>query len=77
MAHAAVGGWRGPRNPPQQGLVGGARSTQDERRELAREVFDEIRIRDGKLVAVKPRPEYVPLFAYSIWKENQYVPRLL
>ena len=47
--------------------------TQDQRRELVREVFDEIRLRGGKLVAVKPRPEYVPLFAYSIWKENQYV----
>ena len=47
--------------------------TQDQRRELAREVFDEIRFRDGKLVAVEPRPEYVPLFAYRIWKENQYV----
>ena len=47
--------------------------TQDQRRELVREVFDEIRILDGKLVAVKPRPEYVPLFAYSIWKEAQYV----
>ena len=40
---------------------------------MARDVFDEIRIRDGKLVAVKPRSESVPLFAYSIWKENQYV----
>ena len=47
--------------------------TQDQRRELALGVFDEIRIRDGKLVAVKPQPEYLPLFAYSIWKENQYV----
>ena len=46
--------------------------TQDHRRDLAREVFDEIRIHDGKLVAVKPRPEYLPLFAYGIWKENQY-----
>ena len=47
--------------------------TQEQRRELAREVFDEIRLRDGKLVAVKPRPEYAPLFAYSLWKESQYV----
>ena len=47
--------------------------TQGQRRELARQVFDEIRLRNGKIVAVKPRPEYVPLFAYSIWKENQYV----
>ncbi len=42
--------------------------TQDQRGDLAREVFDEIRLRDGKLVAVKPRPQYAPLFAYSIWK---------
>ena len=47
--------------------------TQEQRRDFAREVFDEIRLREGKIVAVKPRPEYVPLFAYSIWKENQYV----
>ena len=36
-------------------------------------VLDEIRLRDGNLVAVKPRPEYAPLFAYSLWKECQYV----
>ena len=47
--------------------------TQEKRRELVREVFDEIRIREGKLVAVKPRPDYAPLFAYSIWNENQEV----
>ena len=47
--------------------------TQEQRRELTREVFDEVRIREGKLVAVKPRPDYVPLFAYSIWKVNQEV----
>jgi len=47
--------------------------TQEQRRELTREIFDEIRIREGKLVAVKPRPDYAPLFAYSIWKANQEV----
>ena len=47
--------------------------TQEQRRGLAREVFDAIRIRGGKLVAVKPRPDYAPLFAYSIWKANQEV----
>ena len=47
--------------------------TQQQRRDLAREVFDEIRLRDGKLVAVKPQPEYAPLFAYSIWNEGQNV----
>ncbi|MDA1128574.1 MAG: hypothetical protein O2913_07745 [Chloroflexi bacterium] len=42
--------------------------TQDQRRDLAREVFDEIRLREGRLVAVKPHPEYAPLFAYSLWE---------
>ena len=42
--------------------------TPDQRRDLTREVFDEVRLREGKLVAVKPRAEYVPLFAYSVWK---------
>ena len=47
--------------------------TQEQRRELARKVFDEIRLRNGNLVAVKPRPEYAPLFAYSLWEKGQYV----
>ena len=47
--------------------------TQDQRRELIREVFEEIRLRNGKLVAIKPRAEYVPLFAYSIWNQDLYV----
>ena len=47
--------------------------TQDQRRELIREVFEEIRLRNGKLVAIKPRAEYIPLFAYSIWKQDLYV----
>jgi len=42
--------------------------TAEQGRELAREVFEEIRLRQGKLVAVKPRPQYAPLFAYSIWR---------
>ena len=49
------------------------RVTQEQRRYLAREAFEEIRIRDRKLVAVRPQPEYVPHFAYSLWKENQYL----
>ena len=47
--------------------------TQVQRRELAREAFDEIRLRDGKLVAVKPRAQYALLFAYSLWNENRDV----
>ncbi|MFH1140219.1 MAG: recombinase family protein [Chloroflexota bacterium] len=42
--------------------------TAEQRRELAREVFEEVRLREGRLAAVKPRPEYAPLFAYSIWR---------
>jgi DNA invertase Pin-like site-specific DNA recombinase len=44
--------------------------TPEQRRELAREVFEEVRLREGRLAAVKPRPEYAPLFAYSIWRYN-------
>ncbi len=44
--------------------------TPEQRRDLTREVFDEVRLREGKLVAVKPRAEYLPLFAYSVWKET-------
>ena len=44
--------------------------TSEQRRNMAREVFQEIRIREGQLVAVKPRSQYAPLFAYSLWKEN-------
>jgi len=41
-----------------------------QRQALAREVFVELRLREGKLAAVKPRPGYAPLFAYSIWRSN-------
>ena len=47
--------------------------TLEQRRDLAREVFDEIRIREGKLVGVKLRPHYAPLFAYRFYKGNQEV----
>lgn len=42
----------------------------DHRRSVAREVFEEVRLRSGTLVAVKPKPAYQPLFAYQVWKEN-------
>ena len=45
--------------------------TPEQRRDLAREVFEELRIREGDLVAVRPRPQYVPLFAYSLWHRHQ------
>ena len=42
----------------------------EHRREMAREVFQEIRLSEGKLVAVKPKPEYAPLFAYGLLRQN-------
>ena len=42
----------------------------EQRRDLAREVFEELRLRKGELVAVRPRPTYAPLFAYSLWKDQ-------
>ncbi len=44
--------------------------TPEQRRKLAREVFEEIQLKEGKLAAVKQRPEYAPLFAYSVWRYN-------
>ena len=44
--------------------------TDEQRRDLAREVFEEVRLDNGAVVAVKPRPQYAPLFAYSIWRDN-------
>ncbi len=37
---------------------------------LAMEVFQEVRLREGGLVAVRPRPEYAPLFAYALWRQH-------
>ena len=45
--------------------------TQEQRRELAREVFEEVRLREGRLVGVQPRKQYAPLFAYSLWKQHK------
>ena len=44
--------------------------TPRQRRDLTREDFQEVRLRQGKLVAVEPRPQYVPLFAYGLWHRN-------
>ena len=38
----------------------------EQRRDMAREVFQEMLLRAGKLVAVTPKPNYAPLFAYSL-----------
>jgi len=37
-------------------------------RALAREVFQEVRLKEGRLVAVRPR--YAPLFAYALWCQH-------
>jgi DNA invertase Pin-like site-specific DNA recombinase len=39
----------------------------EQRRDLARVVFEEIRLQDGHLTAIKPQPQYAPLFAYALW----------
>ena len=44
--------------------------TPEQRRELAREVFEELRLREGRLVGAKPRAQYAPLFAYSVWAQQ-------
>ncbi|MDO8532157.1 MAG: hypothetical protein Q7T26_08320 [Dehalococcoidia bacterium] len=45
--------------------------TPRQHRNLAGEVFEEIRLRGQTLVAFKPRPHHAPLFAYSIWRQQQ------
>ncbi|MBI4235739.1 MAG: recombinase family protein [Chloroflexi bacterium] len=44
--------------------------TPEERRDLVRRVFEEVRLRESSLVAVKPRPEYLSLVAYSLWRSS-------
>jgi len=44
--------------------------TSAQQRGLAREVFQEVRLREGRLVAVRPRPKYAPLFAYALWRQH-------
>ena len=41
--------------------------TAEQRRDLARIVFEEVRLRDGRLTAVRPQPQSAPLFAYALW----------
>ena len=50
--------------------LGTSRGHPQQRRDLEREVFDEITSRDGRLVAVAPRPEYRSVFACSIWNQD-------
>ena len=44
--------------------------TAAQQRGLAREVFQEVRLREGGLVAVRPRPKYAPQFAYALWRQH-------
>ena len=44
--------------------------TPEQRRDLAREVSRELRLREGRMVAITPRPEYAPLFAYIVWAQQ-------
>jgi len=44
--------------------------THEQREELVREVFQEVRLREGRLVAVRPKPRYAPLFAYALWRQH-------
>ena len=30
----------------------------------------DVRLREGRLVAVRPRPKYAPLFAYALWRQH-------
>ncbi len=46
----------------------GVNDTQ--RRELVREVFEEVRLRGKEIGAVKPKPAYVPLFAYTVLRKS-------
>lgn len=40
--------------------------SQEQRQEVTREVFQEVRLKSGRITAVRPAPQYAPLFAYSM-----------
>ena len=44
--------------------------SDEQRQEFIREAFAEVRIDGRNLTKALPRPQYVPLFAYSIWINN-------
>jgi len=44
--------------------------TAAQQRGIAREVFQEVRLKEGGLVAVRPRPKYLPLFAYALSRQH-------
>ena len=39
-------------------------------REMAREVFQDVRLDEGRLVSVTPKPKYAPLLAYCMIRQN-------
>ena len=44
--------------------------TTAQQRGPVREVFQEVRLREVGLIAVRPKPKYVPLFAYALWRQH-------
>lgn len=40
--------------------------TDEQREALVREMFEQVRLRGSDLVAIEPKPEYQPLFAYIV-----------
>jgi len=50
-------------------VVAWKEATQDQRNRLARQLFDEIWVKDKQVIAVKPRPELEPFFklSYEDW----------
>ena len=44
--------------------------TDHQRRDLTRDVFEEVRVRERELVSIKPRIQYLPLFAYSLMQTS-------
>ena len=47
--------------------------TPEQGRDLVREVFEEVWLREGVPSAVKLRPNYAPIFAQSLWKDQGVV----
>ena len=45
--------------------------TDEQREALVREMFEQVRLRGTDLVAIEPKPEYQPLFAYSVWRQDE------
>ena len=44
-----------------------------QRRELVREAFEEVVLRGHDLISVTPKPQYAPLFAYVLWKQQEFM----